>query len=57
MKPTIFICLFTLFSEFMIAQSEQNIHVRIPDSWMENVRTMDYEKSPHDLIIEFEKEK
>lgn len=57
MKPTIFICLFTLFSEFMIAQPEQNIHVRIPDSRMEKVRTLGYEKPSNELIVEFEKEK
>jgi hypothetical protein len=41
----------------MIAQPEQNIHVRIPDSWMEKVRTLGYEKPSNELIVEFEKEK
>lgn len=57
MKPTIFICLFTLVSGFIIAQPELNIQVRIPDDWMEKVRTLGYRQASTELIIDSEKKK
>lgn len=55
MKSIILSSIIILFSNCIQAQPELNIRVRIPDSWVEKVRTLDYWHPSTELIIELEK--
>lgn len=53
MKSNISSFVIILFSNFLQAQPENNVHVKVPDNWIKSVQNYDYKQDPKNILIEF----